>query len=350
MDNWVHIIGAGAAGLSLGRALARYPQLPGTVLISDPFPDSLKTKGFGDWFSRHEETFFEPDFIWDRWSFSSQGKGVLHRGESHRYGYTEGATVYERAMAAINAHPQITLSPDRVSEVSDSQYIFDSRPIDQTHYIIKQAFVGYVIETQVPHGFEHVQLMEDIQPIAEGCRFRYLLPYTPTKMLVEYTDFTAGSACYTELKASLDLWCDLNIPAPFSVLRVEQATIPMGLKGQVDHIGTPIGVRGGCLRDATGYSYKRCVNQGEALAQHLMGISGGSTFKAPSWERWMDSRLLWLIKNRPEMTPSIFMTLASNLKSDQFAQFMANNDIKSAMRVVVNAPKVPFVRSVFGHV
>ena len=51
MDPWVHIIGGGLSGLSLASSLARFDDLPGRVVISEPNPEALASKTFSFWFS-----------------------------------------------------------------------------------------------------------------------------------------------------------------------------------------------------------------------------------------------------------------------------------------------------------
>jgi len=65
-------------------------------------------------------------------------------------------------------------------------------------------------------------------------------------------------------------------------------------------------------------------------------------------EDWMDKKLLWLIKERPDLVPAVFMQLASRLKGDQFAAFMTENTLMDAFRVILSSPKGAFLRALFG--
>ena len=55
MRDWVHIIGGGAAGLSLAEQLCNIGDLPGKIILSDPDITKIKDKSFGYWYTEKEK-------------------------------------------------------------------------------------------------------------------------------------------------------------------------------------------------------------------------------------------------------------------------------------------------------
>ena len=49
--SWIHIIGGGVSGLSLGMSLAERGELPGEVVISDPKLYQDRSQTFCFWFT-----------------------------------------------------------------------------------------------------------------------------------------------------------------------------------------------------------------------------------------------------------------------------------------------------------
>lgn len=348
MKPWVHIIGLGASGCSLVEALARYDCLPGDVLISDPDPSVICDKGYGFWYRTSEFDLFKPDSYWDSWSFSTNSKQVVHTGTQFKYGYRSGQSIFDTVSDLVSNHSQIKLVREAVQSAPEADFIFDSRPVSPHRYVVNQAFYGMVIETSSAHQFDVVGLMEDLTSNDRGLIFRYLLPFTNTKLLIEYTEFTAETPDFLDLKSKVLQWCDQYLGSDYKVIKQEQASIPMGLEGEELSFGTPIGVRGGRVRDSSGYSYYYAIKDAYRIANELVERGNFSPNKPNNLESWMDAKLLWLIRRRPHVLPEIFFRLATQMTNDRFASFMSVNARRDSMMAIAASPKRPFLRSLMG--
>ena len=351
---WVHIIGAGVSGLSLAAALADFSSLPGHVILSDPtlivddsisFSSSPKSQTFCFWYNPDTYLDLPPECSWDSWSFSEGQNEVIQTGKKYRYGLISGQLFRTTMLKKIQAHPQIHLKSQKIHTPPSAQHIFDSRPPHLHSFRVKQSFVGLEVECTHPHNLSRVGLMNDLTPINQGVEFRYLLPLSKTRLLVEYTCFTTREIEFKDLERRCSLWLKTQFGDQYREVRKEAAHIPMGLTQQTDHLGVPIGARAGMTRDSTGYGFLEMRQWAKKKAQDLISSPLESSYQDPPLRRWMDSCLLNIIEKRPDLLPSIFMTLGQSLSGDHFARFMMQGTLNDSLWMIRSAPKVPFLLS-----
>tara|TARA_Y100001935_G_scaffold205813_1_gene174788 strand:- start:789 stop:1853 length:1065 start_codon:yes stop_codon:yes gene_type:complete len=345
MRDWVHIIGGGAAGLSLAEQLCNIGDLPGKIILSDPDITKIKDKSFGYWYTEKEKHILTPNYSWERWSFSTKEKQFCHKGNKYFYGLSTGEQIFEKIFEKIENHPRVEIRAEKITCAPSADYVFDSRPIPKNDFWIKQTFVGWVLTCEDRHPFRDAQLMCDMQANSDGLNFRYLLPINNKQLLVEYTDFSQSMERFHFLENQVKVWCETNIKSKYRVDRVESACIPMGYNRQREHFGIPIGVRGGLARSSTGYSFRASHYWARDISSRLKSNKPIKEYHCSYKQDWMDNRLLWLIENWPQCLPSIFLAMGERLSGDRFARFMTKTDIFTALSVISAVPKFPFLIS-----
>jgi lycopene beta-cyclase len=343
MKPWVHIVGGGLSGLSLARALAKYSNLPGPVVISEPQSKITNDKTFSFWFDEFQRTLLVPEVEYKHWSLSTSSEHIEHIGESMRYGSRSALSVYTEAHASIQRHPQITLNQAALTHPPEAEHVFDSRPPKIDDFRITQSFAGTEVQFSQPHGISKVSLMNDLHAIAHGVEFVYVLPLSPSRLLVEHTQFTTKIGDLAQLQKLNEDWLKQSFNQPFQITRVEKAHIPMGFESTSEHWGMPIGTRAGMTRDSTGYGYSTIKQWCNSSAHSLVKHNQCQSYQPSSLYRWMDSLLLDLIQHRPDVIPSIFMSMARGCDSDTFASFMMKTQTRDAMKVILHAPTKPFI-------
>jgi len=344
---WVHLIGGGVAGLSLARELAKYPKLPGEVVVSDPRTYYENDRTFGFWFTNDEASLLSPEFSMGQWSISTATGSANQIGQHYRYGVRSSGAFYAEALHGIDAHPQITRITEEIKIQSLASHVYDGRPPSIEHFKVIQAFSGTEIRCPVPHGVDTVGLMDALHAVPSGVQFRYVVPLDAYRLLVEHTLFTTMSGDLEALDALNKQWISTHFPQA-CILRQEAAQIPMGYKQPLTHLGSPIGARGGMTRPATGYGYRTMQYWAKSEASSLVRQNKSQRFDPSSVHQWMDHLFLNLIKERPDVLPDIFLSLGSRLTGDQFAQFMMRQHKSDALRVILASPKKPFSLSLIG--
>lgn len=126
-----------------------------------------------------------------------------------------------------------------------------------------QKFVGLEVELRRASGIALPVLMDADLPQEDGYRFVYLLPFTPTRLLVEDTRFADGPELDTAaVRQEVLSYLEQNGLRVVRLQREETGVLPMPWHGTV-HAGTDgllvAGCRGGWYNPATGYSLPQAV-------------------------------------------------------------------------------------------
>lgn len=136
-----------------------------------------------------------------------------------------------------------------------------------------QRFVGLDVELHGPHGVTQPVIMDATVPQEGGYRFFYLLPWSPTRLLIEDTVYSdtadhdvAGSRRAIEAYASNRGW---RIAA---ICREERGALPIPLGSASPRpagsgTATEVGVAAGLFHPTTGYSLPYAAATAELIAE-----------------------------------------------------------------------------------
>lgn len=371
------ILGGGCAGLSLAIQLAKLGrQAPRTIIME-------------------QREQFENDRTWCFWGNDAAPFSQLaaYSWKSISVGFANNATrldcsdtpyrmlasnlFYEAALSALASAPKIQLNmgckvltePKFLDglwyfETNQGQLtacnVVDTRPQADPILggaLLWQSFYGHEIECELPvFDASCVNLMEFSPATSESVSFTYILPLSSYRALVEFTVF-----CPTPLTTSL-LTSDLNAAierrvngAPFKVVRSEQGILPMGLVSpfRVSEKQNPnyffAGQGSGAARPATGYAFQR-IQRWAVACSALIG-QGKSPIGHPkdsALQARMDTIFLNVIRQQPELAPSLFIDLFSRVKTQRVINFL--NDCPSMLdytAVVMALPIRPFLAQAF---
>jgi lycopene beta-cyclase len=134
-----------------------------------------------------------------------------------------------------------------------------------------QKFVGVEVELERPSSEDIPVLMDATVSQNDGYRFVYLLPFSPTRWLIEDTYFSAHPALdASEPRRRIAEYLDERGWKVASLLREEQGVLPMPWRGppvQVDARGPILGgYQGGWFHPATGYSAPIAIRWAESTS------------------------------------------------------------------------------------
>ncbi|MFT5847098.1 MAG: lycopene beta-cyclase [Psychroserpens sp.] len=289
------IIGSGLAGLQLALKIASetcFDQK--TIALIDPSDKSTNDKTWSFW-----ET--EPS-QWNALTHKSWSKAAIitsHK-ETHLnlYPYTyrtiRAIDFYTQARAQLNQKANIHFIEERVTSViEDSQvtvktvtntftatHAFDSRvpeefSIKSKHSIsIVQHFKGWVIKTEQDVFDDNKVIMMDYR-LKDGNQttFTYVLPFSKTEALVEFTYFTEHTVeeqIYdTYIKEYIKDYLKID---SYSIIETEAGQIPM-TNYNFEQFNTSkitkIGTGGGWVKGSTGYSFKHTEKKVAIIIENL---------------------------------------------------------------------------------
>jgi lycopene beta-cyclase len=178
-----------------------------------------------------------------------------------------------------------------------------------------QSFSG--VEVECPEGTfadDQVTLM-DFEPDARGniC-FRYVLPYSATRALVEATVFSPERRTASDLAPALARFVARTTAGRATrLIHQEYHAIPMGtsepptvlLDGYVR-----VGLHSGAARAATGYAFQRIQRWADVAAECAARGRTIAPLRADPWiTRRMDSLFLDVLCRQPERGPGLFLSL-----------------------------------------
>lgn len=381
------IAGGGLAGLSLAYYLSQSSLENAKILIIDQSEKKENDKTWCFW--EAQPTAFD-EIVRQKWN------GVWFHGsrnfsqflpiDEYQYKLIRSADFYQFIYKAISRKDNISFLIDSVLSVEKdidnrpqvkttqgifkaSQIVFDSTSrssYDDPRYSqMLQHFKGWVIETDAPAFDETKPTMFDFSVEQnDECRFVYVLPYSPTKALVEFTIFSDNlledSVYDDELKSYISQRLKIT---NYRIEEVEKGIIPMSDEPciQIPDDGiVHIGTAGGYVKASTGYSFTRTQRILKNLVRDLERAKGNfDSFEKekkawrkgtyiPNWKALLDSILLDVMLKNRHSSKDIFTRLFSKNRPAQILKFLdEDTSLLEDLAIMHTVPIIPFLKSAF---
>ena len=367
------LVGAGLASAMIAQRMSQAGNGPPIVLVE------ASDRPFGEhtW-SFHDADVTAGDLNWlapliaYRWSAQSV------RFRDHRRTLTSGyATLTSASVATgiarlanvdlrVNA-PVAEMAADRVT-LTDGSTIAAACVIDARGYQPSQAlalgyqkFVGLEVETTEPHGLVNPVIMDASVDQRDGYRFVYLLPFSPTRVLIEDTRYSDGEALDLQaLAADISAYATSQGWSIKSVVREEHGILPIALAHDVDRFWAAAprdipqaGMRAALFHPTTGYSLPEAVRVANLVAQSWPVGSAelARRIEAHARLRHRQQRFYRLLNRmlfraaRPDRRHLVlqrFYTLPQGLIERFYAGRTNAGDIA---RILIGKPPVPILRA-----
>lgn len=340
------IIGSGLAGFQLALKMASDSFFDDKqIALIDTSKKNTNDKTWSFWETEPSQW---NDVVHKRWykaSVFTSKKCIELNLKPYVYKTIRAIDFYKVAKEKLRNHPNFHFIIDHVESVSEkpeivvstkkntyrASHIFDSR-IPQEFFkktkkytSIIQHFKGIIIKTENAFFDETKIIMMDYR-LKDGAQttFTYVLPFSKTEALVEFTYFTENlvdEATYDRfIKTYITDY--LKIKA-FKIIESEKGNIPMTNfpfeKYNTNHI-TKIGTGGGWVKGSTGYSFKHTEKKVLKIIENL------KTNKTPSKN---------LFKRKYKFYDTIFLKVLKdeNHKGEWiFEQFYCKNESKTMFK------------------
>jgi lycopene beta-cyclase len=375
----VVVIGAGCAGLSLGFNLAKMNEDAPRTIFLEQRSEYHNDRTWCFW-GLPKTPFME--LVNNSWS-KVKVKDALWRTaliecESSPYQLLIASDFYQHTLEIIGKNKKLDLrtgaklinEPTQIGNEwlvqtntgnIKTKIIIDTRPISMNlmrDTILWQSFVGYEIECDDPIFDPNLaHLMDFCEPNADFTGFTYVLPFSPTKALIEFTSFGCQPYSKEDLLERLDTTVANYVRGKkFSINRTESGLIPMGLgtrhptyTNKLHNSYVQVGVTAGSARPATGYTFQRIQVWAQECAKELQRTGLPISHSADSFLlSKMDNIFLNVLKNNPEMGSSLFMDMFSKVSHPRLIRFLSDHgSILDYLAVVIALPPLPFLKEVF---
>ena len=213
----------------------------------------------------------------------------LDLGE-YKYKMIRAADFYKLVFEKINQNPNFEFLQSEIisiknakvktvnGEFSANELVFDSftrKTYDNPQYQnLFQHFHGWLIETENNIFNPHEPTLFDFRVEQKNeCRFIYILPFSASQALVEFTVFSDNILKKTEYEKNLKKYlADILKIESYKILETEAGVIPMSDEPHEqfpDEKTIRIGTSGGYVKPSTGYSFHRTQKNLQKLVEDV---------------------------------------------------------------------------------
>lgn len=376
IDANIIVVGGGCAGMQLINALLKLPaEQTGEILLFES-NQPVVHKSWCFWTNKQSEYDFLVEKHWSELKFCSPSSELSGIISPYRYNYINSEKFFEY-------HKQLIANSSRVNVISEevvkfksdkdlkqvytlnNQYTarhvynsaIDHSFVDSTKILLWQHFKGWFIKTE-QGGFntDQATIMDFNIAQDQAAHFMYVLPFSKTEALVEFTSFSALD-CYSDqiYDSYLRKYISEKFDCSYEIIREEKGRIPMtdfefpahDKEGIIQ-----IGSAGGAVKPSTGYAFNRITRQTEYLIESFLNnneniINVNSTGRF----HFYDTLLLQIIRDQPERVSMIMDQLFVNNSFLKILSFLdENSTLFEELSLFSTLPKRLFLKQVLKYV
>ena len=289
------IIGNGLAGLQLALELSKDPFFKDySVALIDPSDKDENDKTWSFW-EQGEGKFDDiVEKVWHTAKFKSSEISLILPLHEYDYKTIRSIEFYNWAKDKLRANDNFTFIKDAVQSIDETDavkvisehqtytanHIFDSRVpkefyAQKSNYtLIHQHFKGWIIETEnscfQPEAFT---MMDYRFQYKDSTSFIYVLPFSETRALIEYTFFTPFTVEEKVYETAIKDYIQNQLKIDrYEIVETEVGNIPMTdfpfWNFHTKNV-TKIGTGGGWVKGSTGYSFKHTEKNVSKLIENI---------------------------------------------------------------------------------
>lgn len=313
------------------------------------------------------------DIVYRKWNevwFHSQEISRKLEIAPYVYKMIRGIDFYQYCFNLIGQQPNIHIRYGNVEEMSNTEtsarvkvnnesfeadYIFNSilfaQPeLKKKDYWLLQHFKGRVIETKESRFIPGEATMMDFRVSQDkGATFVYVMPFSETEALVEYTLFTGQLLQPEEYNKGLDDYIQsfLGISG-YKIKEEELGIIPMTnysfpvSDGRIIHIGTA----GGQTKASSGYTFRFIQKQSAVITSKLANGAKPVSDTNNRRFRFYDSVLLHILQEGKLPGHDVFNDLFKKNKPQHILRFLDNETtLAEEFKIISSLPTWPFLKA-----
>jgi lycopene beta-cyclase len=342
------IIGNGLAGLQLALKLNSDSFFKDKrIALIDPSEKNTNDKTWSFWESGISQWNTIAYKSWKEASIYTSKKSIDLNLTPYSYKSIRALDFYKYSKTKLQKNKQIQFIIESVKSVVEedviivkteknsyrASHVFDSRiPNDyfenSKHYItLIQHFKGYVIKTEKAVFDVNKMVMMDYR-LKDGNQttFTYVLPFSETEALVEFTYFTENKvdeAIYdTFIKKYISEYLKIKT---YSIIETEMGQIPMTNypfeKNNTKGI-TKIGTGGGWVKGSSGYSFKNTEKKVSIIIDNLKANKTPSSHLFKTKYKFYDKVFLKVLKDENHKGEWIFQQFYSKNSAQTMFRFL----------------------------
>lgn len=307
---------------------------------------------------------------WEKTWFHGESFSKLLSLSPYQYKLIRGIDFYEYCFSLIRQQANVDTRFGNVEQLENyndgafivlngeklyAKYIFNSilfeKPaLKRGQYWLLQHFKGWTIETEQPvFNPEEATLMDFRTDQRHGTTFVYVMPFSRTRALVEYTLFTNDLLVSSEYDEGLKEYMREHLKGcSYKVEEEESGIIPMtnykfpASNGNIINIGTA----GGQTKASSGYTFRFIQKHSAAIVGQLLKTNHPSATTGAGRFQFYDSTLLHILHHNKLAGHSIFTHLFQKNKPQQVLRFLDNeSSLKDELKIISSLPTLPFLKA-----
>ncbi|MBS1596802.1 MAG: lycopene cyclase [Bacteroidetes bacterium] len=372
MDHYNYIIaGAGCSGLSLAMHMIHSGKFSDKkILLVDKVN---KTDNDRTWcFWEKEDGLFE-SIVYKRWEklwyYGSSYKKCMNI-VPYQYKMIRGLDFYNYCFDIIAQQKNISILTGSIKKINSNEegtfiicdekkisgdYIFSSLPpqspvLKNKQFQLLQHFKGWVIETDNDaFNSEEATLMDFRVSQENGTNFFYVMPFSSTSALVEYTLITERLLDKEQYDICLKSYIKefLRIEE-YNILEEEFGVIPMtnNKSASPGNNILNIGTAGGQTKASTGYTFQFIQKQSRAIVKSLIENGKPPASKSDAKFDFYDSVLLNVLATSKVAGEEVFTNMFRKNKVEDIFSFLdSETNIFKDLKIISSFPFIPFLKA-----
>ncbi|RIV46251.1 lycopene cyclase family protein [Flagellimonas pelagia] len=372
------IVGAGAAGLLLADAMGTDAFFSyKSILILEKEPKNQNDRTWCFWEKGEGQFDFLMHQSWDQILVAGENLELRTSIAPYTYKMIRGADFYQHFVSKVKANPNITWNQENVVDIrkEDSRVIittehftyvgecvfsslYDKDVVAQQmkYPLLQQHFLGWTIKTDHSVFKTNTATFMDFSiPQNGNTRFMYVLPFSETEALVEYTLFSEHLLEKEAYEDAIKNYIEEKFPGTiYTIQEKEFGTIPMTCY-PFHHKNTErifhIGIAGGWAKPSTGFTFFNTSKQIIKLVEHLKMGKPLSKFHQKNRFGFYDMLLLDILYKNNHLGASIFTSLFKKRKASLILKFLGNETNLWEELQIVTAPKpMPFIKALVNRI
>ena len=370
------IVGAGAAGLNLALAMdADTFFRDKSILILDKDRKNENDRTWSFWETGHGKWDTLVTKTWSKGVVKANGETVNLDLKKYKYKTLRSADFYAHAKTSLK-QPKFTWKLENVEKIVQSvhgaivstgdnsytgKYVFDSRipanySLEDPNYLsIVQHFKGWIIETEKPVFDDSKFTMMDYDlKDGESTSFTYILPFTKTKALVEFTYFSPDLVSESTYDHYLKKYISDQLKVEnYKVIDTEKGIIPMTnfpFEDFNQKYIIKIGTAGGWVKPSSGYSFKNCERKSQNILLFLKSKEEFYKDSTPKKYKHYDKIFLEVLTKENHFGEELFYRMYKNNSIQTIFRFLdEKSSFKEDLKIISCLSSSPFIKGFVRH-
>lgn len=372
MKNYDYIIvGAGASGLLMAYRMAKDTFFDDKrILIIDKEKKSTNDRTWCYW---EKENGDWDDILTTSWKhilFKSETLDKVEDIQPYQYKMIRSRHFYQKIWEVLEKKTNITFHLEHIIEINqkadfaevktsidsytskvvlNSILLSNDYKYQKKYPVLQQHFKGYFIKSSHEIFQDDIATFMDFSIAQKGnTRFMYVLPYSKTEALFEYTLFSEHHLPIQEYENAIEDYLRKKGITDYEIIETEQGSIPMTCypfwnknSKNVVHIGTA----GGWSKASTGFTFKNINRNTAKLLEYLKTYKSLSNFHKKNRFWYYDLLLLDVLHARNELGALLFTRMFNTTSSNKILRFLdEETTVPSEISFCLKMPRKLFSR------